>query len=47
MKAGNSLDWPVPPRSAALIDEFIRKLDTSGNPTAWVDEVGLRLPGQL
>lgn len=25
MKAANSLDWPVPPRSAALIDEFIKK----------------------
>lgn len=25
MKAQNSLDWPVPPRSAALIDEYIRK----------------------
>lgn len=25
MKAENSLDWPVPVRSAALIDEYIRK----------------------
>ncbi|MBR0671109.1 SbcC/MukB-like Walker B domain-containing protein [Neoroseomonas soli] len=25
MKAGNSIDWPVPARSAALIDEYVRR----------------------
>lgn len=46
MKAQNSLDWPVPPRSAALIDEYLQKfrpaIAAPGNPWLFPGEDGIR-----
>jgi integrase len=42
MKAENSLDWPVPVRSAALVDEYIRKF----RPAIAANDNPFLLPGE-
>lgn len=42
LKAANHLDWPVPSRSAALIDEYIRKF----RPAIAADDNPYLLPGE-